>query len=293
MHHPLRYFAATALASGALAVCQAASAADTNARDFFSAPPGTSLGVLYLPVTQADSFHSRAGDVGPADLKVEAVAYRHVWFSDICGTLCTPQFIVPAAHIEARLPGSAASESLSGVGDPQVGGTLFFVNNPDKREYAGLLSLLTLPVGRYDARHADVSPGANRWGGTFLLNYTRGVGKNWVLEGSLETQIYGVNDDYHGGSLKQKPLYRLQAFASYDFTPATYGALRLYYAEGGALRLNGQDLPYTRQRYTQLGFELGHWLDRQNQLMVTVAKNVQSENTYDAAQAMLRLVHVY
>lgn len=270
-----------------------ATAADTNARDFFSAPPGTQLGVLYLPVTTANSFHSQRGDVGDASLDVTALAYRHVWFTDLCGTLCTPQFIVPTARIDARLPGSRGNDALTGVGDPQVGGTLFFVNHPEQREYGGLLSLLTLPLGRYDPQHADVSPGANRWGATFLLNYTRGLGKNWVAEASLEAQLYGDNKDYHGAVLSQKPLYRLQAFLSYDFTPDTYGALRLYHARGGAMTLGGSQLADTRLSYTQLGFEAGHWLDKQNQLMVSAARDVAAENTFRTSQLMLRLVHVY
>lgn len=268
-------------------------AADTNARDFFSAPVGTSLGVLYLPVTWAGSFHSASGKDNHARLNVEALAWRQLWFSDVCGTLCTPQFIIPAAHVKTTLPSSQQSQQDSGIGDPQVGGTLFFINQPDKREYSGLLTLITLPVGSYDARHPDVSAGANRWGATFLYNYTRGVGKNWVLEASLEAQFYGNNDNYLGNSLKQQPLYRLQAFASYDFTPDTYGALRLYHTRGGALRLNGQDLPDTRQNTTQLGIELGHWFNKQDQLMLMLARNVHTTNSFDSSQAMLRLVHVF
>ncbi|NWK79355.1 transporter [Aquitalea sp. LB_tupeE] len=283
----------TALAASLLLTSLPGHAADTNARDFFTAPVGTSLGVLYLPATWADSFHSASSKDNHARLNVEALAWRQLWFSDVCGTLCTPQFIIPAANIKATLPGSQTSQQDRGIGDPQVGGTLFFINRPDQREYSGLLTLITLPVGSYDARHPDVSSGANRWGATFLYNYTRGVGKNWVLEASLEAQFYGNNDNYLGSSLKQQPLYRLQAFASYDFTSDSYGALRLYHTRGGALRLNGQELSDTRQNSTQLGVELGHWLSKQDQLMLMLARNVHTTNSFDSSQAMLRLVHVF
>ena len=201
-------------------------AADLNARDFFGAPSGTSLGVLYLPATRYDDFHGPADTTGKADLKVNAVAYRQVFFTDVCGTLCTPQFILPFADINARLPGASQHTGESGFGDPQVGGTLFFINDPASRTYSGLLSLITVPVGEYHSKNPDVSPGANRWGATFVYNYTQGIGEKWVLEANLEAQLYGTNDDYFGSDLKQDPLYRLQAFASYDFSPATYGALR-------------------------------------------------------------------
>ena len=268
-------------------------AADLNARDFFGAPPGTSLGVLYLPATRAGDFHGPADSTGKADLKVNAVAYRQVYFTDACGTLCTPQFILPFADITARLPGAEQRSRERGMGDPQVGGTVFFINDPASRTYSGLLSLITVPVGEYHSQKPDVSPGANRWGATFVYNYTQGIGERWVLEANLEAQLYASNDDYFGSELKQAPLYRLQAFASYDFSAATYGALRLIQADGGALRINNRRIDDTHKRYTQVGFELGHWLDPQNQLMVSLSQNVAASNGYAGTEALLRLVHVF
>lgn len=282
----------TLLLAGSL-LCLDSQAADLNARDFFSAPPGTQLGVFYLPTTRAGEFHGPADSTGKAELKVNAVAYRQVYFTDACGTLCTPQFIVPFADINARLPGASQRTGESGLGDPQVGGTLFFINDPTSRTYSGLLSLITVPVGEYHRNNPDVSPGANRWGATFVYNYTQGIGEKWVLEANLEAQLYGKNDDYFASELKQDPLYRLQAFASYDFTPATYGALRLIQAEGGALRINRQRIDDTRKRYTQVGFEVGHWLDQQNQLMFSLSQNVAASNGYAGTDALLRLVHVF
>ncbi len=290
---PMTHTALRALALACGLSSLHATAADLNARDFFGAPSGTSLGVLYLPATRAGDFHGPADSTGEAELKVNAVAYRQVFFTDICGTLCTPQFIVPFADIDARLPGATRHTGESGFGDPQVGGTLFFINDAASRTYSGLLTLVTLPVGEYHGQNPDVSPGANRWGATFVYNYTQGVGENWVLEANLEAQLYGKNDDYFGADLKQDPLYRLQAFASYDFTPATYGALRLIHADGGELRINDQRIDDTHKRYTQVGFELGHWLDKQNQVMFSLSQNVATDNGYHGTDALLRLVHVF
>ncbi|MHC6225603.1 transporter [Pseudomonas sp. X10] len=268
-------------------------AADLNARDFFSAPVGTTLGVFYLPMTRNNDYHGAADTTGKADLKVNAFAWRQLVFTDICGTLCTPQFIVPVVDIDARLPGATRRTGESGVGDPQVGGTLFFINDPATRTYSGLLSLISLPVGEYHSHNPDVSPGANRWAGHFVYNYTQGVGEKWVLEANLEAQVYGKNDDYFGGDLKQAPLYRLQAFASYDFSQATYAALRLIHADGGELRINGKRIDDTHKRVSQVGVEVGHWFDKQNQALVAFTQDVDSDNSYHGSQALLRLVHVF
>lgn len=288
-----RLITRTTLALAGTLASLSLNAADLNARDFFAAPVGTRLGVLYLPATRAGDFHGPADSSGKAELRVNAMAYRQVFFSDLCGTLCTPQFIVPLADINARLPGAERHTGESGFGDPQVGGTLFFINQPQTRTYSGLLTLVTLPLGEYHSRNPDVSPGANRWGATFVYNYTQGLGEKWVLEANLEAQLYGTNDDYFGSDLKQDPLYRLQAFASYDFTPATYGALRLIHADGGELRINDRRINDTHKRYTQAGFEVGHWLDKRNQLMFSLSQNVATDNGFAGTDALLRLVHVF
>jgi hypothetical protein len=282
------------LALCALSLGQApAFAADLNARDFFSAPVGTSLGVGYLPLTRSSDFHGAADSRGNADLKVNAFAYRQLWFSDVCGTLCTPQFIVPYVDIDARTPGSAEHQRKSGLGDPQVGGTLFLVNDPQSRTFSGLLALLSLPVGEYDSKAPGVSPGANRWALDLNYNYTQGLGEKWVLEANLEAEFYGNNDDYLGSTLEQKPLYRLQAFASYDFTPTTYGALRLIVADGGALRLAGHDIDDSHQRYTRAGFEVAHWLDAHNQVLLGVTAPLSTDNGYAQENLLLRFAHVF
>ncbi|WP_460415132.1 transporter [Pseudomonas sp. microsymbiont 2] len=268
-------------------------AADLNARDFVSAPVGTSLGVAYLPLTRANDYHGAADSTGKADLSVNAFAYRQLWFSDICGTLCTPQFIVPYVDTQARLPGADGHTREHGIGDPQVGGTLFFINDPLNRTYSGLLALLSVPVGEYHGANPGVSPGANRWALHLNYNYTQGVGERWLLEANLEAQLYGRNDDYFDSELKQKPLYRLQAFASYDFTPVTYGALRLIHADGGELELDGRRLDDSHQRTTQLGFELGHWLDRRNQVLLGLTRHVATDNAYAQDNLLLRFVHVF
>lgn len=268
-------------------------AADLDARDFVSAPVGTSVGVLYLDNEHADTYHGSADTSGEADLNVDSLAYRQLWFSDVCGTLCTPQFILPLVDVEARQPGSNSEQETKGFGDPQVGGTLYVINDPEQRIYSGLLTLISLPLGKYDPDRPGVSPGSNRWAAHLVYNYTRGLGERWLVEANLEAQFYAENDDYLGATLDQDPLYRLQAFASYDVTPRTYGSLRLIHAEGGALQLDGTQIDNTRQRYTQIGLGIGHQFTARDQGLLTVSQNVDTENGYHGYQIGLRLSHVW
>ncbi|MBK5006928.1 transporter [Pseudomonas sp. S32] len=285
----------TRLLSGAAftALPFTASAVDLNARDFFTAPAGTELGILYLPATRARNFHGPADVYGKAELRTNVLAARYVYFTDVCGVLCTPQVIIPYADIDARLPGATAHSSKRGIADPQIGATLFFINDSASRTYSGLFSLLTVPLGEYHSSQPDVSPGGNRWGLNFVYNYTMGIGKKWVIEGNAEAQFFGKNDDYAGQELKQKPVYRFQGFASYDFTDSTFGSLKFVHGTGGDLRLNNRTLDDTDQKYTQIGFEIGHWFTRRNQLLISVSRNVETENGFHGSQGLLRIVHAF
>jgi len=268
-------------------------AADFNARDFFSAPAGTALHVSYLPLTRAYEFRSPAGNDHSAKLAVNGLVQRQVWFREFAGVLVTPQFVVPLLDINVRGPGASQRTSQTGIGDPQAGGTVFLVNNPETRTFVGWLNLVTLPVGKYDRNDPGSSPGNNRWELHSALNVTRGVGEKWVLESALEVQAYGKNDDYLGMDMKQEALVRLQSFASYDLAAGTTAALRLVYAEGGKLKLAGNELAGTRQRYVQLGVEFAHQVGPKDNLMFGFNRHIEARNTFLQNDLLLRWVHVY
>jgi len=270
-----------------------AQAADFNARDFFSAPAGAHVGVTYLPMTRANEFRSPFGNDHNAKLSVNALVHREVWFREFGGVLTTPQFVVPLLDLNVRGPGAALRTHQTGIGDPQVGGTVYFVNQPESRTFVGWLNLVTLPIGKYDRNDPGSSPSKNRWELHSALNFTRGVGEKWVLESALEVQAYGKNDDYVGMDMKQDPIVRLQSFASYDLSAETTAALRFVYAEGGKMKLNGADLAGTRQRYAQLGFEFAHQVNAKNNLMFSFNRHIEARNTFLQNDLLLRWVYVY
>ncbi|MGC3494892.1 transporter, partial [Pseudomonas aeruginosa] len=78
----------------------------------------------------------------------------------------------PFVDIDAPLPGSAAQTGETGFGDPQVGGTQFVINDPERRRYSGQLTLITLPLGEYHPNNPDVTPAPNRSLATYVYNYT-------------------------------------------------------------------------------------------------------------------------
>lgn len=266
-------------------------AADLNARDFYSAPSGTQVGLVYLNDDRSTHFHGKGAN--NAKLRASSVAYRHVFFTDICDTLCTPQFILPAVDLKLELPGADKSKRNRGFADLQFGGTLFIINQPEKRLFSGVLTMVTAPTGSYQSHNAATSIGKNRWQVDFVYNITKGITDHLIAETNFEIQLYSKNNDFNGMSYRQRPLFRNQTFISYDFTPQTYGALRFIFAEGGSAKLAGNTLPDSRYRNVQLGLELGHKISPKDTLMLSVSRDVQTRNTFQGSHLLLRLAHVY
>ncbi|WP_018717073.1 transporter [Arhodomonas aquaeolei] len=292
------YARATVLAAAALFALAArpASAIDTNARDYIWAPPGTQVSLVYLnPYMKAGSYRADDDGVPGSSLDASAVALRHAVFTDACGVLCTPQFVLPYQRTELEIgAGTVAPEQrVSGVGDPRLGSSFALVNDPETAQYAGVTGYVTVPVGHYDSDRADASPGGNRWAFSALANYTVGLGQGIYLESTIEAQFYGDNDDYYGRTLSQDPLYRLQTHLSFDITPSTYVAARHYFSHGGAVSIDGRDVRGTRRRNHQIGAELAHWVTPRDQLMLMVARDVEVQAGFETKQVLLRYAHFY
>ncbi|WP_262137645.1 transporter [Pseudomonas sp. Marseille-Q5117] len=268
-------------------------AIDLNSRDFIPAPLDTDFAVVYLPTAFSNDFHGPADNLGTAEVRASALVYRQVWTTDICGLKCTPQFIIKYVDIDSKAPGMSRSDQDRGIGDPTVGATLMLLDEPASGTYIGLMGLLTIPIGEYDSRSPSTSPGGNRWASDINLNITKRLGHNWVAEINFDVEGYGKNDDFAGSELKQRPLFRSQNFISYDFSPSTYAALKLEITQGGELEINGRTIADSKQRYTQLGVEAAHWLDKSNQIAIFAGKNISSSNSYDMKSMGLRYVHVF
>ena len=274
-----------------LGTCGYNIAADLNARDFYSAPSGTQIGLLYLNYDRSTNFHGKNAD--NASLRSTSIAYRHIFYTDICGTLCTPQIIIPTVDLDIRPPGTSKSKHKTNLADIQLGGTLFTINQPENRLYSGLLTMIVAPTGSYQTYHPSTSIGKNRWEADFVYNITKGITDRLVLETNFEIQIYTKNNDFNGMSYHQKPVFRNQSFVSYSFTDKTYGALRFIYTEGGRGKLEGMKLSDSLYRNVQLGFKLSHQITPKDALMLSLSRDVKTHNTFQGSHVLLRLAHVY
>ena len=257
-----------------------ATATENNARDYFSAPEGTKLGVLYFADIRADSAYAKGNEIASnLAFKGQAALMRWVYMDNCFGLLCNLQLIVPVQ----RLNSDALGLHASGFADSIVGGTIWLQNDSKERNFVGLTNFLFMPTGAKGV-------GAERWQTNHMLNVTRGFGPT-VLEGTVDLNFYG-NQQSAAGATKKDPYYTLQFHASYDLTPSTYLGARYRYAGGGAEKTNGVESAGAASNH-QLAAEVGTWLSARDQVLVHYNKDLKVENGLKQSQLWLRFIRVF
>ena len=229
----------TLLAFGAVVYCASpARAVPIDPGDFLSAPPGTDMAVVYTQHASDKGLYANGRDIDPrARLYSNLVLARYVHFAEAYGQLFDVEVVVPWVEVGATGSTSALGHA-SGVGDPMLIATYWFVNDPANESYVAMAPYLWLPVGDYDPRRA-LNPGANRWSGDLQVSGSQGLGQGFIVEASVDMQVFGDNGDYaNGHRLSQNALYDLQGFFRYQITPVDEVGIRLRYVFGGTQQLD-------------------------------------------------------
>lgn len=282
-----------ALMSLPWALCGMASAAEiaTDPGDYAALPPGVDLGIVYYQHTERNAFYSRGDRVpGPFKLKTDIGLLRYVHFTKLGDYVIDPQIIVPFGSVSLKEP---ASESASGVGDPMLGGTLWLLNQPERKQWFGLSAFASVPLGNYEARKGGVNMGQNRWKGIFHAGYVTGLGEHFMLDVILETAVYGKNDDYAGQTLKQDDSYSAQAHLRYLVSPQTHLALSYFHDIGGETRLNGV-AQHDRMNNNRLLATFATFVAPDLQLQVQGGQALNVENGWkESSRLNLRMVKVF
>jgi len=271
-----RWLVATACA----AVLGQAGATENQARDYFPAPEGSKLGLVYFADIRADQANADGKEVANnLGFRGQAALLRWVYMDKCFGLLCNLQTVVPVQ----RLNSDALGLHASGLGDTIIGGNLWLQNDGEARAFVGFTNFLILPTGAQGV-------GAKRWQSNHMLNVTRGVGPA-VLEGTLDLNFYG-EQNASGGGTQKSPYYTLQFHASYDLTPSTFAALRYRYAGGGEEKTNGV-LSAGAAKNHQLALELASWISARDQLLAEFNQDLKVENGLKQQQIWLRLLRVF
>ncbi len=236
------------LAAALLFLASAPARADNDARDYVAAPPGTFLMITYFKhVFGHQAYHD--GDKVSSDfnLSQNLVIFRPVYYTKVGPFVVDPQCLIIAgeAHLDGDLDGDGVPDdgdlSASGLADPVLLATVWFVNDAQSKTWLGFTPFLTLPIGSYDKDKA-LNMGANRWALKPEIGFVKGFGSTY-LDLTAAYEFYGDNDDFGSASVtrEQDPLLTLEAHLSHDITKSFYIAAEYFYHWGGETTVDGAE----------------------------------------------------
>ena len=150
--------------------------------------------------------------------------------------------------------GRAASQSVSGFGDPTVEFNINLIGPkaqktiPDALRYEPGFSLdvladLAIPIGEYDSSQ-PLNVGQNRWYGRigFPIVWQLGAwvpGRRTTLEFLPAVWLFGDNTDFVGETMETDPLYQIDAHLTRDFTEHLWGSLDAAWYNGAKATIGG------------------------------------------------------
>lgn len=288
----MNYKKVIALAGAALIVSSTASWAGPSSRDWIPAPVGTDIIAGYAGYEKATRMYDDGKRIkGAPKLDVGYGIYRQMHYRELFGKTVQYEIIVPMSR--ASLKGNGfPKESLTGIGDVNLGAAMWLYNNDETRTYFVWEPFIVLPTGRYRASKADVSPGENRWSTIQDFAFVQGVGKNTYLEAMAEFEFYGKNKNYYGSTLKKDLSVRLMAFASTNITSDTVIGLRYRYETGGSEKINGYKVANSASDH-QLAVDLTHQLNDHNQLQLRYAHDVKVKYGPKLSGIQLRYAYIF
>lgn len=294
--HPLSHTrsAAAVVALAAALLPLPGWAVDVDPGDYVPAPPGTTVGLLYVQHAERDQLYAggvRAG-VNPR-LTSDVGILRLVHYTTLGGLTVAPQVLMPFGRLDAG-GDTAALGRTSGVGDVILAAPVWVINDAASRTHLGITPYLFLPTGSYD-HNRPLNLGENRWKLNLQVGLAQGLTERWHVDLTADATFYGKNDAFGAGgkTLRQEQQYQGQAYLRYQFSAGTNTFVGLSQTTGGATRVDGtaNDLA-TRQRKISVG--ASHFIAPTTQLMVSLGRDLRVDNGLrENARINLRMLQVF
>lgn len=221
-----------------------AHAIDVDAGDYVPAPEGTNVGLLYLQHASRDSLYSKGNRVaGNNGLDSDIGILRAVHFMKIGGMIADPQILLPFGRLKGQGTMQGTLGSADGIGDPILAATFWVQNNAQEKTYTGITPYLYVPVGSYNSQRA-LNLGENRWRYSLQAAHVRPLGDKFSLDLVGDVTFFGKNDEYGTAhqTLKQKPLYQVQAWLRYHLSPTSDVRLGVSETFGGRSKVDGVEI---------------------------------------------------
>ena len=197
---------------------------------------------LYLFENRQDGTWANGHRLGDAQLSTTVAAARFSRYYRIGEFKVAP--VVVLSSLDMALSGKAIPANVtrgrSGLSDLRLGGTVWFIDDPQNRHYLGLNLMAIFPSGRYDS-HELANPGENRRRQGLMLGWVKGLSDNLTFESTPEVAWYGSNSAYYPGSVRfdQRRTVSLTTYLRYRFATQWQGFVGAQANEGGETAFYG------------------------------------------------------
>jgi hypothetical protein len=216
---------------------------------------------------------------------------------DVNTDVLPPQFLPPGL--------ASGSQSSSGFGDPSVQldvnlfGTPPLISTVDLVNYEPTWTLdaavmLAFPIGEYDSDKL-VNIGQNRWYGRIALPFKYHFrvfdpGRMSSFELTPSVWLFAENGDFMGETLKNDPLWQIEAHLTHDFTRSFFGSLDLLYRGGFQSEIDGVEVG-DELDVGDLGFTLNYQITDNFTMRASYAYNLFGDSNLD--NSLIRIQCVY
>jgi hypothetical protein len=261
-----------------------ARASDLEPRSYINMPVDQSFVSIAYGYSVGDVNVNPSIPLKDASVRIHGPVFTYMRTLDIAGNTARFDVSLPYTCVSgsAMNSGQRLSGKVCGQGDTQARLIYNFYGAPAlelkdfvrqrKAVVVGASLQVGVPTGQYDM-NSLLNIGTNRW----FIEPEIGASFPWrsfSVEVAAGVNIYGDNDAYIGGvTLKQDPLYNLQAHFTYDFSPKKWISFSGNYYFGGITYENGVKAS-EMQKKSRLAVIYSAALDKRNVLRLSVSKGV-------------------
>ncbi len=274
-----------------------AHAQEIEPRAYSNAPVGVNFLVAGYAYSEGGLSVDPSVPLTDAKLRLHSTVFAYVRTLDLWGRSGKFDVVVPFSWLsgDAEYAGQPVEREVSGFNSPRLRLSMNFIGAPalSMKEFAdyhqdlivGASLQVGLPIGQYDSDRV-VNLSSNRWFVKPELGVSKAWGP-WTLELSTAATIFGDNDNFYGGQLReQDPIYSLQGHLIYGFRSGIWAALTGTYFTGGRTTVDGVESD-DLQKSSRVGATLAFPVDRHHsiKLYATTGLSIRTGTDFDAIGA--------
>lgn len=261
-----------------LATASDVAAQELEARTYANAPVGLNFVGIGYALSSGSVLVDPSLPIEDLDADLRTLLLRYTRTVDIFGKSGKIKAVLPYTQgdFEGVLSGGETRQrEVSGLADARLILEVNVAGAPalGPREFAdfrqktivGMSLGIFMPTGQYDSNKL-INLGGNRWSFRPAIGVSRAVGR-WVFEAAATAWLFTDNDDFFGGAtLRQDPIYELQAHAIYNIRPGFWLAVSGGFADGGRTTVD-EEIRQDLQNNTRSGVVLAYPLGRRQGLV--------------------------